>query len=358
MERVRWILAIGGMLVCVAAPLSSARLALWRSAGAAPPRNVIVPAIPNAEVSVGIGRDAVREPAPVPLDPPQPEPIDHARLAKRTALAAEHWRQRLGEEGAVFTASPFVVAGDLSPAELAGWHARAILPAAEALQRDYFRHAPSAPVVVLLFAGERSYEHYCRELFGESGVSIYGYYKPDQRLLVLNIETGGGTLVHELTHALVDFDHPDAPAWFNEGLASLHEQSRFVATTRGVAIEGLDNWRLRVLRKALDEGRLRSLRSLVADGDFRRGDVGLNYAHARYFCLYLQERGLLAALYQRMRDDPGPDPLGAAAVARTLSLSGAAADPADADWARFDAEFRAWLETRSLPAEGAAEPLR
>ena len=37
----------------------------------------------------------------------------------------------------------------------------------------------------------------------------------------MNIGTGGGTLVHELTHSLIAFDFPHVPDWFNEGLASL-----------------------------------------------------------------------------------------------------------------------------------------
>ncbi len=87
---------------------------------------------------------------------------------------------------------------------------------------------------MLVFNGEESYNRYCNALFGDSGISVYGYYKPQLRTLALNLATGGGTLTHELTHALVDFDFPEVPAWFNEGLASLHEQCRFRSDPRAL----------------------------------------------------------------------------------------------------------------------------
>ena len=41
----------------------------------------------------------------------------------------------------------------------------------------------------------------------------------------MNISTGGGTLVHEIVHPFVAANFPNCPAWFNEGLGSLYEQS-------------------------------------------------------------------------------------------------------------------------------------
>ena len=138
-------------------------------------------------------------------------------------------------------------------------------------------------------------------LFGESGISIYGYYKPATRTIVVNASTGEGTLLHELTHALVDFDLPGAAEWFNEGLASLHEQSCFREGADGPWIEGLVNWRLVGLQKMVRQGRLRSLESLVAGSDFRGPLEGTNYAHARYFCLYMQDRGVLRQFVRAYR---------------------------------------------------------
>jgi hypothetical protein len=196
----------------------------------------------------------------------------------------------------------------------------------------YFRRPPKRPITVLLFNGEQSYNRYAQQLFGDEGISVYGYYKPGQRTLVMNISTGGGTLVHELTHALMDFDFPNVPDWFNEGLASLHEQCHIRSDESG--IDGLVNWRLDGLQRALADGKLRSLASLVGSNDFRGAQQTLNYAQARYFCQFMQERGVLKAYYHRFRNDAQDDPLGYRSVSAVFP---------DHTWEELDAEFRTWV---------------
>ncbi len=73
--------------------------------------------------------------------------------------------------------------------------------------------------------------------------------------MLMNVGTGTGTLVHELTHALIKPDFPQVPSWFNEGLASLFEQ----CTLDNGDICGLPNWRLPDLQNAIRKNELRSL---------------------------------------------------------------------------------------------------
>src|SRR5262245_61108240 len=203
-------------------------------------------------------------------------------LPARCDTAAKELRPRLGDECHVIVQSPFVIAGDLSEKDLADWHRRTIGPAAKAIGNCYTKAAPSEPITILLFAEEKPYRRYAEKLFGDRSVSIYGYYKPTLRTMVMNISTGGGTLVHELTHALVDFDFPAIPDWFNEGLASLHEQCRFRADESGIKgpfIEGLVNWRLPALQKAMTESRLRPLEELIGEDDFRGRLEEIGRAH-------------------------------------------------------------------------------
>jgi hypothetical protein len=244
------------------------------------------------------------------------------------------WRKRLGDECRVIVGAPFVVAGNLSDAQLDQWLKQTIAPAARSLGKSFFDKAPTEPITVLLFSDEPNYNHFAKQLFGDEGISVYGYYKSDQRTLVMNISTGGGTLVHELTHALIDFDFPQVPDWFNEGLASLYEQCRFLPNEAG--LEGLPNWRLPGLQTAVREGRLRSLAQLIADDDFRGKDVGLNYAQARYFCLYLQERELLEEFYRRFRAAYDKDPRGQATALGLFPPH---------DWPEVDRKFQEWVLT-------------
>lgn len=269
---------------------------------------------------------------------------DESQLARSDgsdrALAADCRREvktlqaRLGTECRAIVRAPWVIAGDMPAEELAAWYTRTVGPAERALDHAYFNTPPDRPITLLLFSSERSYNHYARQLFGEQGISVYGYYKPQQRTLIMNIGTGAGTLVHELTHALISFDFPDVPDWFNEGLASLHEASQIRRDESG--IDGLPNWRLPGLQQAVRQHQLGSIAALVAATDFRGEHVGLNYAHARYFCLFMQGRGVLVDFYHRFRAEHAGDATGAATLLSVFP---------GYDWERLDREFREWVLT-------------
>ncbi len=255
-------------------------------------------------------------------------------LRQACRRAGDRLADRAGPALRVIARPPFVIGGDLSEDELAHCHADTIAPAVEAMQRHYFRSRPFEPITVLLFAAEASYNRYSREWYGDSGISVYGYYKPNERTLLVNHATGNGTLLHELTHALFDFEMDKPPVWLNEGLASLHEQCRFRADADGPWIEGLVNWRLEGLQTVIRQGRLRSLLDLVEERDFRGPLVGTNYAQARYFCMYLQQRGKLAEFFDDFRECRADDPAGTAAVVRAVGGQ---------SWEDLDRDFQQWV---------------
>jgi hypothetical protein len=252
-------------------------------------------------------------------------------LAADCQKTAAQLRPRLGNDCAMIVRSPYVVAGDMTEQELVSWHDNTIAAAARALTKYYFQTVPSAPITVLLFTNEKSYNHYAKQLFNEEGISVYGYYKADRRTLVMNVGTGGGTLVHEMTHALIDFDFPKVPDWFNEGLASLYEQSQFLPNGEG--IQGLPNWRLPGLQDAIHKQRLGTMEALIQSDDFRGAAVGVNYAQARYFCLYLQEQKLLQEFYRRFRAAQKDDPRGLQTVRDLFGRE---------RWSRIDHDFQTW----------------
>lgn len=255
-------------------------------------------------------RGQAPEAKPATSSPATIWPID-VRLSAACAARGEQLESLLGADCHVLVAAPFVIAGDLAPEVLREWHSQTIQPAAHAMAERYFSIPPSEPITVLLWSSKDSYEAYSDKLFRDRGISIYGYYKPRERTLVMNISTGAGTLVHELTHALIAFDCPDVPDWFNEGFASLHEQCRFREDEQGPWIEGLINWRLARLQDELAQKRLPSLEDFVRDDDFRNEREAVNYAQARYLCLYLQERGMLETYYATLRKHIETDRTGA-----------------------------------------------
>jgi hypothetical protein len=249
LNRIRWLILILGPVPIFG---TSWTVSAWlRSDPAA------TPSLNQVEAGPLIAQPASPSDFALPAD--QADPV----LARACSRSAERLERELGPECRILERAPFVLGGDLGLEELAAWHEKTIAPAVRAMENCYFRARPNQPITVLLFRTQHGYDHYTQKLFGEADISPYGYYKPNLRTLLVNVATGNGSLLHELTHALVDFDFPNVPDWFNEGLASMHEQSRFRDGPSGPSIEGLVNWRLQGLQIVIGRGQLRSLVSLV-----------------------------------------------------------------------------------------------
>jgi hypothetical protein len=332
LNRYRWLTLFFGPVPIV---LGSMGLADWLRSPAAPPltKNHVVLRVPNTAPGELLPPPAMNNSSPEMRAAPshRTATIEAGKLNAACQEAADRLSEQLGPGCGVIVRTPFLIGGDLEEVELARYYDRTIGPAARAMAQAYFDTPPDKPITVLLFSGEQSYNRYAQQLYGDEGISVYGYYKPHLRTLVMNIGTGSGTLVHELTHALIAFDFPRVPAWFNEGLASLHEQCQIKPDETG--IDGLVNWRLQSLQKALASGKLRTLASLIGDNDFRGNGESLNYAQARYFCLYLQEHDLLVTFYHRFRAGHARDPLGVQTAASLFP---------DRSWETLDADFREW----------------
>jgi hypothetical protein len=252
---------------------------------------------------------------------PEPDPL-HAR--------AEALRSELDGEFTVLVEEPFVVVGDESPGRVERRAKETVRWAVRHLMRDYFPEVPDEPLTIWLFADERSYRRNALRFFGDRPDTPYGYYSPSHRALVMNIATGGGTLVHEIVHPFIEKNFEACPAWFNEGLGSLYEQS----SERDGHIVGLTNWRLAGLQSALEKGTVPPLRTLLRTTDraFYREDPGTNYAQARYVLMYLQEKGLLRSYYRAFRD--GHDPTGHRPMLEVLGVKSLEA---------FEAEWKEWV---------------
>ncbi len=261
----------------------------------------------TAAVTLGSDRNAAssRGPAPVslmagsrPARTGPEEKYPSRKLMDSCRREAEALGRKLDRSFATIISPPFVIVGNMPRRTVRAYADHTIVAAAEAMWADYFRKKPDKVIRILLFKDEKSYRYWAKKLLGDEKVSYFGYYRSWDRTMVMNIGTGGGTLVHELTHALIVYDFPDVPTWFNEGLGSLHEQCRI----RPKGIIGYVNWRLPALKTAIRRGTLRPLRELVTRRDFRGKLMGLNYAQARYFVMYMQKRGLLGKFYEYFRE--------------------------------------------------------
>jgi hypothetical protein len=228
-------------------------------------------------------------------------------------------------------AGPFVVIGNGEPKAVRAHAEQTVAWAVEKLKAAYFKKNPDHIIDIYLFKDAESYRRFCQRRFGRAPTTPFGFYLRSERAMVMNIATGGGTLVHELVHPFMAANFPKCPPWFNEGLGSLYEQS----AERDGRIVGRLNWRLPVLQRAIENDKLPSLARLLAMDDqaFYGEGSGRRYAQARYLCYYLQQQGKLRDFYRRFEANQQDDPTGARTFKAVLDTD---------DLAVWDRRWRRW----------------
>lgn len=217
----------------------------------------------------------------------------------------------------VIIEAPFVVIGNEDAKTVRRRADDTVRWAVEKLKREYFAADPAHILDIWLFKDKDSYDTYSEQLFGSKPTTPYGYYSSQHKSLVMNISTGGGTLVHEIVHPFMATNFPACPSWFNEGLASLYEQS---AEQNG-RIRGNVNWRLPGLQRTIGDKRLPSFETLcgTTTHEFYDGEhAASNYGQARYLCYYLQEQGKLVDYYRAFSKNAAKDPTGYATLQQVL----------------------------------------
>jgi hypothetical protein len=169
---------------------------------------------------------------------------------------------------------PFVVLGDEAPERVRLRATNTVKWAVDKLKQEYFKRDSQEIIDIWLFRDAASYTNYARLLFNDAPTTPFGYYSAQHHALIMNISTGSGTLVHEIVHPFMRANFPECPAWFNEGLASLYEQS----SEKNGRIRGLINWRFKGLEQAIKDGKTISFQQLtsMSEAEFYGGTSGYN----------------------------------------------------------------------------------
>jgi hypothetical protein len=226
-------------------------------------------------------------------------------------------KERVPAGFSIVIQEPFVVIGDGGAVAVRKYSTGTVKWAVDHLKADFFQKDPDEILDIWLFQDRDSYDKYTKEIFNDTPNTPYGYFSHKHKALIMNIATGGGTLVHEIVHPFMYANFPDCPPWFNEGLGSLFEQ----CDERDGHITGATNWRLAGLQKAIKAGTVPSFKALTAmdSGEFYNEDRGTNYAQSRYLCYYLQQRGLLVEFYNQFLANQKADPSGFKTLKKILS---------------------------------------
>ncbi len=254
---------------------------------------------------------------------PEPSPPSDVDLSAHVAAL----RKRIPSDFTVVIQRPFVVWGDEPASVVQRRAANTVKWAVDKLKQDYFKRDPAEIIDIWLFKDGASYTNHASEFFNDQPTTRFGYYSAAHHALIMNISTGGGTLVHEIVHPFMRANFSECPPWFNEGLASLYEAS----SEKDGHIRGMINWRFKGLEQAIKARKTISFERLMAmdETQFYGRDLGTPYnqfyAQARYLCYYLQEEGLLVKFYREFVANAQTDPTGFATLKKVTGESDAVA---------------------------------
>ncbi len=278
---------------------------------------------PGPEAGPAEGKGAENAPALPAAHRPAAYRAHVARLKKKLE----------GRDFAIVVEPPFLVIGDESRRTVEKRSKETVRWAVDLLKKDFFPKDPPEILEIWLFKNRKSYLKHTREIFGDQPTTPFGYYSPTHKALIMNIATGGGTLVHEIVHPFMAANFPGCPAWFNEGMGSLFEQCK----EKDGHIVGLLNWRLTGLKTAIEKEELMSFRALThtSTTQFYAAGSGLRYAQARYLLYYLQQKGLLRTYYRRFLANRKQDPTGYKTLQAVLEQK---------DLDSFQVQWEAWVK--------------
>ena len=274
-----------------------------------------------------------------------PAHTDDEFLAHVTRITKAH------PDYALVIQKPFIIAGNDTPQNVRNTGVATVKWTVDHLKQDYFDKDPVDIIDIYLYKDKPSYDDANKRFFPGAPDTPYGYYSPTYKALVMNISTGGGTLVHEIVHPFMAANFPadggGCPTWFNEGLASLYEQS----VEKDGHIWGLPNWRLTDLKTNLvgtapaGEGKPPSFKTLCAmdSTTFYGAGKSPNYGTARYLLLYLQEQGVLHQFYKDFVKNQKTDPTGYDTLQKTLAALG------DKDMTAFRKKWETWVMGLKYP---------
>lgn len=241
--------------------------------------------------------------------------------------ASELRTQLEGKGFTVVVEAPFVIVGDESPKRVQS-RVNFVDWVVKLIEKDYFEKQPDKILVIWLFRNINTYKAGAKQFFDDEPTTPYGYYSSEDNALVMNIGPGAGTLSHELVHPYIEANFPDAPSWFNEGLASLYEQPR----ERAGHMWGTTNWRLPGLTSMISAKKLPPLKELLTSSRDGFYDASYDsYAYARFLCQYLQDKGKLREFYKAFVVDT--DHTGVVSLEKILGQSVEEFQPVFDKWA-------------------------
>ncbi len=197
--------------------------------------------------------------------------------------------------------------------------------------REIFKIKQPKRLEVFLFDDLETYGPYARHLTGP-GFTEYGFYLPYRNVMVVNANSGLGTVTHELVHHVTycGFEAPPEQ-WIREGISTFFEKFIGYLDADGelhITFGYFSNVRLPVTKENFDTLRLQSL---IGQGNYPQPLI-------RSFVMFLHKKGKFAE-FMRISADARADTFGLGALEKVYGK------PLD----EIEAEWKQWV--RQLPMD-------
>ncbi len=176
------------------------------------------------------------------------------------------------------------------------------------LMRQFSVDSLGRDLTIYMISTSDAYQRFVTDSIVKAGTP-YGFSVSPAGLIVVNLQLGYGTFIHELTHILLYRKFGEVPTWISEGVSSLYESFNVHPDGR---VSGGINWRLPILQKVIGTSRYISLKTLLSTDDWSKWwakpGTAAPTGEARYLMYYLQEKTLLDRFLNeygsRRKDDP------------------------------------------------------
>lgn len=157
---------------------------------------------------------------------------------------------------------------------------------------NYFRLEQKKPLEVYLFKDESSYKSYANAVV--RNYTPYGFYMGlKNNRIIVNRESGLGTITHELVHYFIDVGFEKRPSqWVHEGIGTFFEKFIGHFDRDGqlqMSFGYFSNWRFPLAKATIKQA---SLSSLIESSDPEQ-------CLLRSFFLFLHKKGLFAECVKR-----------------------------------------------------------
>jgi len=199
----------------------------------------------------------------------------------------------------------------------------------EYYDREFLEIKQPERLEVFLFDGPRYYGPFARHLTGPD-YTPYGFYVPSMNIIVVNADTGLGTLTHELAHHFTDcaFDYRPVQ-WINEGISTYFEKFIGYLDEEGkmhITFGYFSNLRLPQAKEIIHEF---TFSELIGRGGFPQSLI-------RTFVIFLHKKGKFKDFVRAAAAGSLDDPFGLGAIEKVYNKP---LEEIEAEWKKWVLEL-------------------